>query len=104
MISRYVPPIGLTMWKLFMLFGRLQEASLTSNLANCESGKAMVVYLGKQAGQGQARPGAGSPGVPCAPRVTAFSRFKSEGDASATGAGAVLLQDDQKGTDHPVAF
>ena len=36
-----------------VVFGRLQEASLTLNLAKCEFGKTTVIYLGKQVGQGQ---------------------------------------------------
>ncbi|XP_062389331.1 uncharacterized protein LOC134077643 [Sardina pilchardus] len=38
------------------VFHRLQDASLTLNLAKCEFGKATVTYLGKQVGQGQVRP------------------------------------------------
>lgn len=36
-------------------FGRSKQASLTLNLAKCESGRATVTYLGKQVGQGQVR-------------------------------------------------
>ncbi|XP_028835757.1 uncharacterized protein LOC114790140 isoform X1 [Denticeps clupeoides] len=38
------------------VFKRLQQASLTLNLAKCEFGKATVTYLGKEVGQGQVRP------------------------------------------------
>ncbi len=33
-----------------------------------------------------------------------FAWFKIEVDASASGAGAVLLQDDDDGVEHPVAY
>lgn len=38
------------------VLGRLEEANLTLNLAKCDIGKAMVIYLGRQVGQGQVRP------------------------------------------------
>ncbi|XP_036419554.1 uncharacterized protein LOC118803140 isoform X1 [Colossoma macropomum] len=38
------------------IFQRLDAASLTLNLAKCEFGKATVVYLGKEVGQGKVRP------------------------------------------------
>ncbi|KAL1269167.1 hypothetical protein QQF64_031456 [Cirrhinus molitorella] len=41
---------------LELVFKRLQEASLTLNLAKCEIGKATATYLGKQVGYGQVRP------------------------------------------------
>lgn len=41
---------------LSRIFNRLDEASLTLNLAKCEFGKATVTYLGKQVGQGLVRP------------------------------------------------
>ena len=41
------------------VFQRLEEASLTLNLAKCEFGKAVVTYLGKQVGRGEVRPIAG---------------------------------------------
>lgn len=153
------------------VFKRLQEASLTLNLAKCEIGKATVTYLGKQVGYGQVRPVmakiaainefpvpktrrelrrflgmAGyyrcfcrnfstvatplstllSPSEPfvwnaacqmafdnikvllCSEPVLAapnFSvAFKLEVDASDVGAGAVLLQEDKDGIDHPICY
>ncbi|KAG7453964.1 hypothetical protein JOB18_002015, partial [Solea senegalensis] len=41
---------------LRQVFTRLAQASLTLNLAKCEFGKATVIYLGHQVGQGQVRP------------------------------------------------
>lgn len=41
---------------LHKVFERLKQASLTLNLAKCEFGKAVVMYLGKKVGQGQVRP------------------------------------------------
>ncbi len=41
---------------LRLVFQRLENASLTLNLAKCEFGKATVTYLGKQVGRGQVRP------------------------------------------------
>lgn len=41
---------------LRLVFHRLENASLTLNLAKCEFGKATVTYLGKQVGRGQVRP------------------------------------------------
>lgn len=41
---------------LEQVFDRLAHATLTINLAKCEFGKATVVYLGQQVGQGQVRP------------------------------------------------
>uniref|UniRef100_A0A3Q3MQZ4 Gypsy retrotransposon integrase-like protein 1 n=1 Tax=Mastacembelus armatus TaxID=205130 RepID=A0A3Q3MQZ4_9TELE len=48
-------------WKEHMdvlreVFRRLAQASLTVNLAKCEFGKATVLYLGREVGQGQVRP------------------------------------------------
>ncbi|KAL1248067.1 hypothetical protein QQF64_023443 [Cirrhinus molitorella] len=57
----------------------LAEASLTLNLSKCEFAKAVVTYLGKLVGQGQVKPV----------------------DASARGAGAVLMQADDAGIEHP---
>ncbi len=156
---------------LFLIFSRLNEASLTLNLAKCEFGKATVTYLGKQVGQGLVRPieakvqavidypvphtrralrrflgmcgyyrgfccnfadvvapltSLSSPktefrwspacqhafeaakALLCsAPVLSApdFQRpFKLEVDASGCGAGAVLLQEDAQGVDHPVCY
>jgi len=44
---------GSHMSSLGMVCQRLEDASLTLNLAKCEFGKATVTYLGKQVGQGQ---------------------------------------------------
>ena len=41
---------------LTKVFARLAQASLTLNLAKCEFGKATVIYLGREVGQGQVRP------------------------------------------------
>lgn len=41
---------------LTQVFTRLSQASLTLNLAKCEFGRATVVYLGREVGQGQVRP------------------------------------------------
>ncbi|KAL1275959.1 hypothetical protein QQF64_035582 [Cirrhinus molitorella] len=60
----------------------LAEASLTLNLSKCEFAKAVVTYLGKLVGQGQVKPV----------------------DASARGAGAVLMQADDAGIEHPVSY
>ena len=38
--------------QLRVVFGRLSEANLTLNLANCEFGQATVTYLGKIVGRG----------------------------------------------------
>ncbi len=38
------------------LFKRLNEDSLTLNLAKCEFARAVITYLGKLVGQGQVRP------------------------------------------------
>lgn len=37
------------------MFGQLQDANLTLNLAKCEFGQATVTYLGKVVGQGQVK-------------------------------------------------
>ena len=42
--------------QLFSVFGRLLDANLTMNLAKCEFGQAMVIYLDKVVGRGQVRP------------------------------------------------
>uniref|UniRef100_A0AAY4AYL3 Gypsy retrotransposon integrase-like protein 1 n=1 Tax=Denticeps clupeoides TaxID=299321 RepID=A0AAY4AYL3_9TELE len=156
---------------LTAVFKRLQDASLTLNLAKCEFGKATVTYLGKEVGQGQVKPVMakiqailafpvptskrelrrflGMAGyyrafcknfsevvcpltellrgrvqfswndecqnafmsvktLLCSTPVLAapdFQRpFKLEVDASAVGAGAVLLQEDADGVDHPICF
>ncbi len=39
--------------QLYVIFDRLNKASLTLNLAKCEFAKATVTYLGKCVGQGQ---------------------------------------------------
>ncbi|CAM4600561.1 unnamed protein product [Leuciscus chuanchicus] len=49
------------------VFERLEEASLTLNLAKCEFGQATITYLGKEVGQGQVRP--------IGAKVTAISEF-----------------------------
>ncbi|KAL6471406.1 hypothetical protein MHYP_G00200560 [Metynnis hypsauchen] len=56
------------------VFERLDQASLTLNLAKCDFGKATVLYLGQEL----------------------------DVDACDFGAGAVLLQEDSQGIDHPV--
>lgn len=156
---------------LNVVFGRLEAASLTLNLAKCEFGKAVVTYLGKQVGQGCVRPvSAKVEAILQFPQPTnkrelrrflgmagyyrAFCRnfsvivspltdllsttrkftwssecslafeavkdllcnapvlsapnfenpFKLQVDASATGVGAVLLQEDRYQIDHPVAY
>lgn len=156
---------------LEQVFSRLAQATLTINLAKCDFGKATVIYLGRQVGQGQVRPVeakvtaitefpipttrkalrrflgmAGyyrsfcrnfsavvqpltdllSPKVDFAwspecrhafesvkillshaPVLAApdFTKpFKLEVDACAVGAGAVLLQEDGNGVDHPVCY
>lgn len=153
------------------VFRRLSSASLTLNLAKCDFGKGIVLYLGQQVGRGQVRPAdakvkaiaefpvpttrkelrrflgmAGyyrrfcknfssvaapltdltSPSRPfvwssecqcsfeslkgmlcCTPVLSApdFSLpFSLEVDASAVGAGAVLLQEDNHGIGHPVSY
>uniref|UniRef100_A0A3B1J0P6 Gypsy retrotransposon integrase-like protein 1 n=1 Tax=Astyanax mexicanus TaxID=7994 RepID=A0A3B1J0P6_ASTMX len=153
------------------VFKRLEQATLTLNLAKCEFARATVTYLGKIVGQGQVRPVdaqvsaivsyptpttrrelrrflgmAGyyrtfcrnfstvvtpltsllSPNkafvwdfncqhafenvkaLLCSTPVLAapnFSTpFKLEVDASAVGAGAVLLQEDESGVEHPVCY
>lgn len=103
---------------------RLSSASLTLNLAKCDFGKASVTYLGRQVGGGQVRP--------VDAKVTAILEFPAPATrkalrsflglaecqaafdsvktllcsalslASAVGAGAVLLQEDASGVDHPV--
>lgn len=156
---------------LEQVFIRLAKASLTLNLAKCEFGKAKVIYLGREVGQGQVRPVeakitaidaypapstrrelrrflgmAGYYRSFCrnfstvvlpltnllSPKVeytwtsechNAFESIKSllchapvlgapdssrpyklEIDASAVGAGAVLLQEDSTGIDHPISY
>lgn len=156
---------------LHVVFKRLQEASLTLNLAKCDFGKATVTYLGKEVGQGQVRALSAkiqaildypvpqtrrqlrrflgmagyyrgfcrnfadvvapltsltsvsqpfvwssecqksfeaAKAILCSTPVLSapdFARpFKLEVDASARGAGAVLLQEDGNGIDHPVAY
>ncbi len=42
--------------QLYVIFDRLNKASLTLNLAKCEFAKATVTYLGKCVGQGQVKP------------------------------------------------
>lgn len=53
--------------RLMELFGRLNEAGLTINLAKSEFGKATVLYLGHVVGQGQTRP--------CNAKVEAIQNF-----------------------------
>lgn len=153
------------------VFARLAKASLTLNLAKCDFGKATVIYLGREVGQGQVRPvdakisaivGFPPPSTRKALRrflgmagyyrafcrnfsavvyplthllspSTAFTwtpecqhafdslktllthapvlaapnfskSFKLEVDASGVAAGAVLLQEDSEGIDHPVCY
>ncbi|KAI2644852.1 Retrovirus-related Pol polyprotein from transposon 17.6 [Labeo rohita] len=118
---------------LCAVFDRLCAASLTLNLAKCEFGKATVTYLGRQVGQGEVRlvlakvqaieqfPNKNyvwsdecqkafvliktllcSTPVLSAPNFSL--PFKLDVVASATGAGAVLLQEDAHGIDHPVCY
>lgn len=157
--------------QLYVIFDRLNKASLTLNLAKCEFAKATVTYLGKCVGQGQVKPveakiaaivefpmptnkrelrrflgmsgyyrsfcknfaaivspltdllstsrrfvwtpecmeafNAAKDLLCTAPVLSApnFSQqFKLQVDASAVGAGAVLMQEDEGGIDHPVSF
>ncbi|XP_041662955.1 trace amine-associated receptor 1-like [Cheilinus undulatus] len=118
---------------LEQVLARLARASLTLNLAKCDFGKATVTYLGRQVGQGPVKPLTAKPltalmspkvdfvwsstcqhafysaksllshaSVLAAPDFSCA--FKQEVDASATGAGAVLLQVDIDGVDHPVCY
>ncbi len=41
---------------LHEVFKRLENASLTLNLAKCDFGEATITYLGREVGQGQVRP------------------------------------------------
>lgn len=93
-------------------------------------GKAVITYLGKQVGRGFVSPApltsSASPKITfkwseecqcafestkallCGAPILAaphFSRpFELDVDASASGAGAVLLQEDDRGIDHPVGY
>lgn len=156
---------------LTQVFACLARASLTLNLAKCEFGKATVIYLGREVGQGQVRPVEAKVAAiaACPPPSTrralrrflgmagyyrSFCRnfssialpltnllspkvdfvwtvacqhafdcvklllshapvlaapncsrpFTLEVDASAVGAGAVLLQEDDSGVSHPVSY
>ncbi|KAM9364884.1 fibulin-2 [Pholidichthys leucotaenia] len=86
------------------------QASLTLNLAKCEFGKAVVTYLGKQIGHGEVRPLTAkveailSYPVPGTQRELRWFLGLIEVDASATGAGAVLLQDGTDDISHPISY
>ena len=54
-------------WVLEQVFSRLAQATLTINLAKCDFGKATVIYLGRQVGQGQV--------WPVEAKVTAITEF-----------------------------
>ncbi|XP_039872749.1 uncharacterized protein LOC120724566 [Simochromis diagramma] len=76
-------------------------------MTQCEVGKAVVTYLEKQVGQGQEAFDSAKALLCSAPVLGApdFTRaFKLEVDASAYGAGAILLQEDDRGIDHPVCY
>ncbi|KAL7882863.1 hypothetical protein SRHO_G00005210 [Serrasalmus rhombeus] len=123
------------------VFERLDHASLTLNLAKCDFGKATVLYLGREVGQGRVRTPTdkvkaildypvpctrrelrrfleyrwsddcqkafeGLKSVLCSAPVLAAPNFsypfKLDVDACDSRAGAVLLQEDSQGIDHPV--
>uniref|UniRef100_A0A8K9UAB6 Gypsy retrotransposon integrase-like protein 1 n=1 Tax=Oncorhynchus mykiss TaxID=8022 RepID=A0A8K9UAB6_ONCMY len=67
------------------VFQRLENASLTLNLAKCEFGKATVTYLGKQVGRGQVRPITGK-----VEAIVAFPAPDSPPVAQIPGDGRVL--------------
>lgn len=91
---------------LSTVFTRLLNDSLTLNLPKCEFAKATVAYLVKQVGQGQHAYKSVKILLCSAPVLSDpdYSRdFKIKVDARATGAGVVLLQDDDDGVENPVA-
>ncbi|KAL1250723.1 hypothetical protein QQF64_018519 [Cirrhinus molitorella] len=97
---------------LHEVFARLAKATLTVNLKKCEFRKAMVTYLELLS---MSKAFVWSPGCDnafnaakdllCSSSAPDFLRpFKLEVNASALGAGAVLLQETETGIDHPVCF
>ncbi|KAL1246561.1 hypothetical protein QQF64_034606 [Cirrhinus molitorella] len=89
-------------------------------LDDCEFGKGKITYLGKQVGQGMVKPveakitavleypvPSDKPELRSTPILKAPEfdvPFKLQIDVSATGAGAVLLQEDQFGVEHPISY
>ncbi|KAL7854279.1 hypothetical protein AOLI_G00211230 [Acnodon oligacanthus] len=110
-ISAFVTPEDLVVYSLdwpthvkilSTVFDRLENASLTLNLAKCEFAQATVTYLDCQHAFDNVKALLYSTPVLAAPD---FSKpFKLEVDASAVGAGAVSLQEDDSGVDRPVCY